>query len=134
MNAIFYRHIFFNKSEMDGQPHCTPQPNAVSSLLRMILDAPPEQLKLIASALKLNVVWSGCLCKDRADVLQNTSQKLNKQSAKKNAHDLRYVEFVIAENQRAKDRAKNWAEKQAAFAAQKQTAAPMKKVAASRGR
>ena len=126
MNAIFYRHIFFNKSEMDGQPHCTPQPNAVLSLLRMILGAPLEQLKLIASALKLNVVWSGCLCKDTADVLQNTSQKLNKQSAKKNAHDLRYVEFVIAENQRAKDRAKNWAEKQ--------TAAPMKKVAASRGR
>lgn len=129
MNVIFYRHIFFNKSEMNGPP----QP-AVSNLLSMILDAPLEQLKLIANTLELDIVWSGCLCKDAADVLQNASQKLNKQSAKKNAHDLRYVEFVIAEKQRAEDRAKKWAEKQAAFAAQKQTAAPMKKVAAPRGR
>ena len=108
-----------------------PQTRAKENLLQIILNASSEDLLLIVGALRLSIEpWGDCLCRGKADVLR----WLNSQPAETQPHHQRHVEFVIAENQRAKDRARGWAKKQAAFAAQKRTAAPMKKVVTPCGR
>lgn len=102
-----------------------PQTRAKASLLQIILNASSEDLLLVVGALKLSIEpWGDCLCRGKADVLR----WLDSQPAKTQPHHQRHVEFVIAENQRAKDRARDWTKKQAAFATQKRTAARMKKM------